>query len=66
MTNFNEIQVLSNIQLMIDKNRCSVDGFFTDSKTAAKDILMYLQSERIIIKNEGAVEIELNERSRAA
>lgn len=66
MTNFNEIDVLSHIQHLIDKSRCGIDGFFTDSKTAASDILMYLKSEKIIIKNEAAVEIEFNERSRAA
>ncbi len=66
MTNFNEIKILSHIQQLIDKNRCSIDGFFTDSKTAAGDILNYLQSEKIIMKNEAAVEIHLNERSKAA
>lgn len=66
MTNFNQVEVLSNIQEIIDKYRCSIDGFFTDSKTAASDILNYLQSEKIISKNEVAVEIEFNERSKAA
>lgn len=66
MTNFNEIEVLSSIQQLIDKNRCGIDGFFTDSRTAASEILKYLQSERIIIKNEGALEIEFRERSKAA
>ncbi len=66
MTHFNESEVLLNIQELIDKNRCSIDGFFTDSKTAANDILKYLKKERIIIKNEAAVQIELNEKSKAA
>jgi hypothetical protein len=65
MTNYNETEVLLNIQQLIDKNRCSIDGFFTDSKTAATDILKYLQKE-IIIKNEAAVEVKFNERSIAA
>jgi hypothetical protein len=46
MTNFNEYQVLLNIQQLIDKNRCSIDGFFTDSKTAANDILKYLKNDK--------------------
>jgi hypothetical protein len=66
MTRFNEIQVLLNIQQLIDRNRCSIDGFFTDSKTAANEILKYLQNEKIIIKNEVAVEINFSEKSRAA
>ena len=66
MTYFNETEVLSQIQQFIDKNRCSIDGFFTDSKTAARDILNYLESEKIVIKNEGAVEIRFKERSKAA
>lgn len=66
MTNFNETQVVLKIQQMIDKNACGIDGFFTDSKTAASDILKYLQSEKMITKNEGAIEVKLNERSRAA
>ena len=66
MTRFNEIQVLLNIQQLIDRNRCSIDGFFTDSKTAANEILKYLQKEKIIIKNEAAVEINFSEKSRAA
>ncbi len=66
MTNFNEIQVLLDIQLLIDKNRCSIDGFFTDSKTAAIDILKYLKNEKIITKNEVAVEIVFNEKNKAA
>ena len=66
MTRFNEIQVLLNIQQLIDRNRCSIDGFFTDSKTAANEILKYLQNEKFIIKNEVAVEINFSEKSRAA
>lgn len=66
MTNFNEYQVLLNIQQLIDKNRCGIDGFFTDSKTAANDILKYLKNENIITKNEVAVEIVFNEKNKAA
>lgn len=66
MTNFNQNELLLNIQQIIDKSRCSVDGFFTDSKTAANEILNYLDKEKVIIKNETAVEIKYNERSKAA
>ncbi len=66
MTHLDEIQVLLYIEELIDKNRCSKDGFFTDSKTAANEILQYLKNEKIIIKNEVAVEINFNEKSRAA
>ncbi|HKG67248.1 MAG TPA: hypothetical protein VKA92_00150 [Segetibacter sp.] len=66
MTNFNQNEVLLNIQQLIDKSRCTVDGFFTDSKTAADEILKYLERENIINKNGPAVEINYNERSKAA
>lgn len=66
MTNLSERQLLLIIQQLIDKNRCGVDGFFTDSKTAANDILMYLRNEKIINKNEAAVKIEFHGSSRAA
>jgi len=38
----------------------------SDSKTAAKDILKYLENENIIIRNEAAVEIKYTELSKAA
>lgn len=40
--------LLVNIQQLIDKNRCGIDGFFTDSKTAAGEIVNYLKMENII------------------
>ena len=58
-------QILLNIQQLIDKSRCSIDGFFTDSKTAAIDILNYLETENIIAKNP-AIQIKYDEASRAA
>jgi len=66
MTTFNQNEVLQNIQQLIDKSSCGIDGFFTDSKSAANDILRYLESERIIIKNEAPVEMNYKETSRAA
>ncbi len=66
MTNFNQNELLLNIQQIIDKSRCSVDGFFTDSKTAANEIINYLEREQILNKNETTVEINYNERSKAA
>ncbi len=66
MTNFNQTEVILNIQQLIDKSRCGIDGFFTDSKTAAKDILKYLENENIILRNEAAVEIKYTELSKAA
>ena len=66
MTNFNQSEVLLNIQQLIDKSRCGVDGFFTDSKTAANDILKYLESENIIAKNQAAVAIKYNKPNKAA
>ena len=65
MNSYIETQILFNIQQLIDKNSCGIDGFFTDSKTAAKDILKYLVAQEIIIKNEAAVEIEFH-KSKAA
>ena len=66
MTTFNQNEALLNIQQLTDKSRCTVDGFFTDSKTAADEILSYLERENIINKNETAVEINYNESSKAA
>ncbi len=66
MTNFNQTEVILNIQQLIDKSRCGIDGFFTDSKNAAKDILKYLENENIILRNEAAVEIKYTELRKAA
>lgn len=66
MTTYNQNEALLNIQQLIDKSRCGLDGFFTDSRAAAMDILNYLESEKIIIKNEVAVQFNYNETSRAA
>lgn len=66
MTNFNQQEILQNIQYLIDKYCCSIDGFFTDSKTAAKDILAYMESEHILIKKEASIELDFNEKSKAA
>ncbi len=52
------------MQQLIDKSRCGIDGFFTDSRSAAKDILKYLETENII-KNEAA-EIRYTAQSKAA
>ena len=66
MTTFNQKEVLLNIQYLIDKYRCSIDGFFTDSKTAAKDILEYLEYENILIKKDTLIELNVNKQSKAA
>jgi hypothetical protein len=66
MTNYNEHQLIEHIQQLIDKNVCGIDGFFTDSRTAARDILKYLMAEKVLIKNEVAVEIEFKKQSQAA
>ncbi|WP_018616523.1 hypothetical protein [Segetibacter koreensis] len=66
MNSVNKNEVLLNIQQLIDKSRCGVDGFFTDSKSAANDIFKYLENENIIVKDEAAVKISYNESSRAA
>lgn len=64
MTTYNQNDVLLNVQQLIDKSRCGIDGFFTDSRSAAKDILKYLEAENII-RNE-AVEMRYNEQNKAA
>lgn len=66
MTNYNQNDVLQNVQQLIDKSRCGIDGFFTDSRTAARDILKYLERENLINNNESAVELIFNEQSKAA
>ncbi len=66
MRTLNQKEVLINIQQLIDKSRCGIDGFFTDSKSAADDIFKYLESENIIIKNEVHVNMNYNETSKAA
>ena len=42
--------LLLNIQQLIDKPRCGIEGFFTDSKAAARDIVTYLQNENLLGK----------------
>lgn len=66
MNSYIEKEVLLNIQELIDKNSCGIDGFFTDSKTAANDILKYLLAEKIISKYEAAIQIDINNKSQAA
>lgn len=66
MANFKQTEVLQNIQELIDKSRCGIDGFFTDSRMAASDILRYLENENLIAKHEQAVEMQYNERNKAA
>lgn len=65
MTTFDQNELLLNLQQLIDKSRCGIDGFFTDSKTAAKDILHYLERENII-KNETPFGVRYNEHNKAA
>ena len=64
MTNYNQNDVLQNVQQLIEKSRCGIDGFFTDSKAAAKDILKYLESQNLI-SNE-AMYRDFSEQSKAA
>ena len=66
MDSYIEKEVLLTIQELIDKNSCGIDGFFTDSKSAANDILKYLLSQKIIPKYETAIEIDINNKSQAA
>jgi hypothetical protein len=66
MRPYNQNEVLLNIQQLIDKSRCGIDGFFTDSKSAATEILNYLESQKIIVKEETPVEISYKETSKAA
>lgn len=66
MTVQNQNEVLINIQQLIDKSRCSIDGFFTDSRKAAADILTYLEAQEIIVKTQQSVGINYNETSKAA
>ena len=40
--------VQNKIAEIINRSRCGAELFFTDSKTAASDILKYLQTEKII------------------
>ena len=65
MVIYEQKEVLLNIQQLIDRSRCSIDGFFIDSKTAASDILQYLERENIIAKSE-PVQIEYSDASKAA
>lgn len=65
MTSNTQEEVLLQIQQLIDKSRCSIDGFFTDSKAAAIDILKYLEAEKIISRSE-SVKIAYKETNRAA
>lgn len=66
MNSYVENHVLLTIQQLIDKNSCGIDGFFTDSKTAANDIIKYLIAENMIVKNEAVIEIGYDNKSKAA
>lgn len=47
MSEFEKHQLKQNIEMMIDRSRFGSENFFTDSKTAASDILNYLQQQYI-------------------
>ncbi len=66
MTSYDQNEALLNIQQLIDKSRCGLDGFFTDSRVAAMNILKYLETENIIIKSEESFPMKYNETSKAA
>ena len=65
MTTINQNELLMTMQQLIDKSRCGIDGFFTDSRTAAKDILQYLETENII-QNEAGFTMKFDAQSKAA
>lgn len=66
MNNFNQNEVMLHIQQLIDKYCCSIEGFFTDSKTAASDIWKYLENEGIIVQNKNFLEMKYREQNKAA
>lgn len=65
MRTLSQNDLLLNMQQLIDNSRCGIDGFFTDSKTAAKDILKFLESQNLI-KDESTYNMGYNEQSKAA
>ena len=48
MSEIEKYQVKLNIEMLIDRARFGSENFFTDSRTAASDILNYLQQENFI------------------
>lgn len=66
MNTSNQTEVLLNIQQLIDNSRCGIEGFFTDSRVAANNIMKYLQSENMMLKNEASFQMNYNEKSQAA
>lgn len=66
MCDCNQSNILLHIQEIIDNCRCGIDGFFTDSKSAATIILKYLETEQIIVKNKGTFAMDFKEQNKAA
>ncbi len=48
MSEIEKIQVKQNIEMLIDRARYGSENFFTDSKSAAAEILNYLQQQNLI------------------
>ena len=66
MKDFNQSYLLERIAQIIDRSRYGDELFFTDGKKAAIDILIFLRSEYILVRDEIEVEIKYAGQSKAA
>ncbi|WP_018616590.1 hypothetical protein [Segetibacter koreensis] len=66
MKDFNQSYLLEHIAQIIDRSRYGDELFFTDGKKAATEILIFLRSEYILVRDELEVETKYNEHSKAA
>lgn len=57
MNNLKEAQVQTMIERIINQSRQHEENFFTDSKSAAKQILQYLRDEQMIINYDEMVQM---------
>ena len=53
MSELQKSQVKLDIELLINRSRFGGENFFTDSKSAADQILAYLQQINLLVKDEG-------------
>ena len=66
METFTQSFLLEQIQQIIIRSRSGDELFFTDCKKAAIDILRLLENQKVLAASKSAVEIEINEHSKAA
>lgn len=44
----NRNQIILELDQLIEKHKCGIDGYFFDTKGAARDILSYLEDQGVV------------------